>query len=316
MKKNHSTNRLMHSISTNTSNKLSDLMNSPNYGKQQIILQNCSFFDYEKSHTPHASPENCNYFDMKKKNKNKIDSIMQTPYSKNYKTVYLQTKKNLDKIKSRIDGIQNNNDEYISSIEKLKKENKALKDTINNLIVQLDKVFNIAEIAKNNEMNTIEMNKNNKQELDNLKNKINSLTIEKEKLLKQIKEQEIDLKNININYQNNQMVNYKNKKINNKINHKRNISDVNIGFVKKINNNIDVTENNEINENRQLIEIIDKLNQENEKLRNKMNEENSISINIFHEKEQQIQNLLQENYDLKQSIKELKITNEKDEINK
>ena len=46
MKKNLSNNRLIHSVSTNGTNKLSDLMNSPNYGKQQIILQNCSFFDY------------------------------------------------------------------------------------------------------------------------------------------------------------------------------------------------------------------------------------------------------------------------------
>ena len=162
MKKNNSVNRLLHSVSTNNTKNLKNLMNSPNFGKQQIILQSCCFFDYEKSLTPHPSHQKINYSD--KNNKKKTGSA-RISYSKNYKNVYLQTKMNLDKIKSKIDGIKNNNDEYVSSIDKLKNENKALKDTINNLVLQLDKVFNIAEAAKNNEMNIIEMNKSNKQEI-------------------------------------------------------------------------------------------------------------------------------------------------------
>ena len=142
MKKNKSVNRLTHSVSTNntSASKFSHLMNYPNFGKQQIILQSCCFFDYEKSLTPHASRQNINYINN---NKKKIDTG-RISYSKNYKNVYLQTKMNLDKIKYKIEGIQNNNDEYTSSKEKLQKENKALKDTINNLIVQLDIIINIS----------------------------------------------------------------------------------------------------------------------------------------------------------------------------
>lgn len=116
--------------------------------------------------------------------------------SKNYRNVYLQTKMNLDKIKSKIDEIQKNNSEKnISGKEKLKKENKALKETINNLILQLDKVFHLAETAKNNEMDLMESNNNNKQEMKLLKSKIDSLTVEKQQLLKQIKEQDKNFNN-------------------------------------------------------------------------------------------------------------------------
>ena len=311
MKKNKSVNRLTHSVSTNNTSarKINRLMNSPNFGKQQIILQSCCFFDYEKSHTPHASRQNVNYLNNSKE---KVDS---SPFSnsKNYKNVYLQTKMNLDKIKSKIDGIQNNNNEYTSSIEKLQKENKALKDTINNLIVQLDKVFNIAETAKNNEMNIIEINKNNKKEIKDMKNKINYLTIENEELLKQIKEQEINISNINTI--NNNVNKLSKSSINNKmvINHKnrikKNILDINCGNFKKNNNNKNITDNNEINNNKLYFDSINYLQKENEIFNNNINENNNYSVDI-NEKELKIQTLSQENCYLKQTIKELKYEDE------
>ena len=284
-------------------------MNSPNFGKQQIILQSCCFFDYEKSQTPQALHQNKNIFD--KKNKKRLDSE-HIPFSKNYKNIYLQTKMNLDKIKSKIEGIQNNNEEYASSIDKLKKENKALKDTINNLVLQLDKVFLMAETSKNNEMNIIEMNKNNKQEIKEMKNKINTLTIENEELLRKIKENQINTvarnnnikKIINLDSEgNNNKI--KNKIIiNNKNQLKKHISDTN--FLRKMNRKRSITERNDIN-----IDLINKLNKENIELKNKINEENNISMSIFNEKEAQIKNLLQENYDLNLKVKELQSVNKK-----
>lgn len=65
MSKNKSVNRLLHSVSSNNTNRLKNLMNSPNFGKQQIILQSCCFFDYEKSQTPQALHQNKNIFDKK-----------------------------------------------------------------------------------------------------------------------------------------------------------------------------------------------------------------------------------------------------------
>ena len=160
---------------------------------------------------------------------------------------------NLDKIKSKIEGIQNNNEEYASSIDKLKKENKVLKDTINNLVLQLDKVFLMAETSKNNEMNIIEMNKNNKQEIKEMKNKINTLTIENEELLRKIKENQINtvernnnikkILNIDSEGNNNKI---KNKIIiNNKNQLKKHISDTN--FLRKMNRKRSITERNDIN---------------------------------------------------------------------
>ena len=175
MKKTYSVKRLINSVSSSNINKIKNITNSPNVGKHQIILQSCCFFDYQRSqtphttHTPHPSHKKINYFDMKYKRR--LDSEI-ISCSKNYRNVYLQTKMNLDKIKSKIDEIQKNNSEKnISGKEKLKKENKALKETINNLILQLDKVFHLAETAKNNEMDLMESNNNNKQEMKLLKRK-------------------------------------------------------------------------------------------------------------------------------------------------
>ena len=308
MRKNNSVNRLLHSVSTNNTKSLKNLMNSPNYGKQQIILQSCCFFDYEKSHTPHTSHQKINYIDKSGKKRTDSARISYSKNIKNYKNIYLQTKMNLDKIKSKIDGIQNNNDEYTSSAEKLKNENKALKDTINNLVIQLDKVFYIAEAAKNNEMNIIEANKNNKQEIKEMKNRISSLTIENEELLKQIKEQELYSKNLTINSNNIKNNNNNNKKQiiidNNKL--KRNVSDTNFLHYRRNNNkniNRSIIESNDINNNNKYTEDINKINED-------------ISIELFKEKDYKIENLSKENYMLKQTIKDLKTKNEKNDIEK
>ena len=62
MRKNNSVNsKIMKSISSNNTNKYNNIMNSSNYGKQQIILQSCCFFDYEKSQTPHAIHKTINF---------------------------------------------------------------------------------------------------------------------------------------------------------------------------------------------------------------------------------------------------------------
>ena len=293
MKKNKSVNKIVHT--TTAPNNINHLMNSPNFGKQQIILQSCCFFDYEKSHTPHASHLNVKYFDDKnnKNNKKKYDST-RISFSKNYKNIYLQTKMNLDKIKSKIDGINNNNNECASSIEKLKNENKALKDTINNLVLQLDKVFHIAEAAKNNELNIIEMNKNNKQEIKDMQSRINTLTIENEELIKQIKDYDVNSKNAETIYKLDQLKKIKSNDYDanlcksqilmNKNKTKRRISDSNFYNFKKGRKSRNKTDNNE--------EIRD--------YQYKINEEENTSLEYYNEIEQQMQYLSQENYNLMQ----------------
>ena len=306
MKKTYSVNRLINSVSSSSINKIRNLTNSPNVGKQQIILQSCCFFDYQRSqtpttpHTPHPSHKKINYFDMKYKKRFDSDIIS---CSKNYRNVYLQTKMNLDKIKSKIDEIQKNNSEKNSSgKEKLKKENKALKETINNLILQLDKVFYLAETAKNNEMDLMESNNNNKQEMKLLKSKIDTLTIEKEELLKQIKGQ--DKSSNNCKTESNQT---KKIGINKKIKNSQNLGKRYITHnSSNINNKNYFTENKEL-DNKKYLDIINKLNQENVKLKNKLNEQSENE----NEKEENYKNLLEENNNLKQDINELKIINRK-----
>ena len=74
MKKTKSVNNLM--IRTSNSEregKFKNIMNSPNFGKQQIILQSCCFFDYDKCQTPKANISN----------KNKINSYKYNPENNN-----------------------------------------------------------------------------------------------------------------------------------------------------------------------------------------------------------------------------------------
>jgi len=142
MKKTKSVNNLM--IRTSNSEregKFKNIMNSPNFGKQQIILQSCCFFDYDKCQTPKAQSPNLNFASQ---TKNRINSGRISEKNKN---ILSKNKSNMDLIKSKFDEMRKN------EVDKLKNENKVLKDTINNLILQLDKTFRIAENVKNKEKN-------------------------------------------------------------------------------------------------------------------------------------------------------------------
>ena len=171
MKKTKSLNNLM--ISTSNSErggKFQNIMNSPNFGKQQIILQSCCFFDYDKSQTPKA---NISY-------KNRINSGKIADGNKNINS---KNKSNMDLIREKFDEMRKN------EVDKLRNENKVLKDTINNLILQLDKTFKIAENVKNKEKNISQINTYKENEIINMKDKINSLIYEKQQLLDQIRTQ-------------------------------------------------------------------------------------------------------------------------------
>ena len=61
-------NKIFQSITNQSKNKFRTLMNSPNFGNQQILLQSCCFFDSDKSQTPHASHSLLKEFNQKKKN--------------------------------------------------------------------------------------------------------------------------------------------------------------------------------------------------------------------------------------------------------
>ena len=172
MKKTKSLNNLM--ISTSNSErggKFQNIMNSPNFGKQQIILQSCCFFDYDKCQTPKANISN----------KSKINSGKITEGNKN---IISKNKSNMDLIREKFDEMRKN------EVDKLRNENKVLKDTINNLILQLDKTFKIAENVKNKEKNISQINTYKENEILNMKSKINSLILEKQQLLDKIKNQE------------------------------------------------------------------------------------------------------------------------------
>ena len=62
-------NKIFQSITNQSKNKFRTLMNSPNFGNQQILLQSCCFFDSDKSQTPHASHSLVKEFKQKKKDK-------------------------------------------------------------------------------------------------------------------------------------------------------------------------------------------------------------------------------------------------------
>ena len=62
-------NKLFPTFSSQSTNKFKSIMNSPNFGNQQILLQSCCFFDSERSQTPHASHTLIKEFKVGNKNK-------------------------------------------------------------------------------------------------------------------------------------------------------------------------------------------------------------------------------------------------------
>ena len=261
MKKTKSVNNIMIStINPERQGKYKNIMNSPNFGKQQIILQSCCFFDYDKYQTPKAQSPNISYI---RQNKNRINSSKVSEKSKN---IFSKNHTNMDLIKSKFDEMRKN------EVDKLKNENKVLKDTINNLILQLEKTFRIAENVKHKEKNISQMNTHKENEILNMKNKINSLIFEKQQLLNQIKTQETT-----VNTKRNSWSNYQSPKFG----HKRNISFTDFGYNKIKNKSICFTENNdnEQGKNQKVKDNKNRLNEENTKLNMENinnNKENSV----------------------------------------
>ena len=186
-------NPLLHSISTQSTNKFRSIMNSPNYGNQQILLQSCCFFESEKSQTPHASHTLIKESKMRKKNKPGSPKLS-------------LSNRNLDSFKNILENnIEDNTDLILSNendkliIAKLKRHNKALKETIKNLTSQLDRVCCIAMKAKNKEIDTIQNNNNNQKEKNILINKIENLKKEKNNLKIEIEKKDEVYKQYKLN---------------------------------------------------------------------------------------------------------------------
>ena len=94
----NSANRLLNSDSNNSPSKIQNIMNSPNFGNQQILLQSCFFYDSDRSQTPHGSNTRIRDFNIKYKSK---ESSPQIGIPKDnlhyYNNLYNQTKNNSKK---------------------------------------------------------------------------------------------------------------------------------------------------------------------------------------------------------------------------
>ena len=288
-------------------------MNSPNFGNQQILLQSCCFFDSEKSQTPHASHTLLKDYNMRKKN---ICASPKISYSNgnlnSFKKFQFLEDYNNDSNDLIID---NKNEQQI--ISKLKKHNKALKETIKNLTSQLDRVCNIASKAKKNEMNTIQKNNDNEQEKALLLNEIENLKKEKDTLKMEFDRKEEEIKNYKLKNKINEIKN-NNKIKNNEYKRKRFITDMSDEFenIKPMNNSLSISVNKEINENKKYKNTINKLSQDNVLLKNRIDEQLSALSERIKEKDKNIQDLKDENFILKTNLKNLQINiNDNDEIN-
>ena len=264
MKKTKSVNNLMiNTCNSERGGKFKNIMNSPNFGKQQIILQSCCFFDYDKCQTPSTQSSNINFSNP---NKNRINSNKIKEKSRN---IFSKNKYNMELIKTKFDEMKKN------EVDNLKNENKVLKDTINNLISQLDKTFRIAENVKHKEKNISQINIYNENEIINMKNKINSLLLEKQQLLNQIKKQE---SNFNKNKRNS-WISYQSPKFG----IKRNISFTNFGYNKyKNNNNIFLTETYNNNDTK----MYNKSDENNIKFKKQINSTKNINENYKNDNSQ------------------------------
>ena len=292
-------NKLFPSFSSQSTNKFRNIKNSPNFGNQQILLQSCCFFDSERSQTPHASHTLIKEF--KVGNKNKYGGSPKVSYSNgnigSFKKFHFLTS-NINERNNNYN-IKSTNSEELA-IVKLKKDNKALKQTIKNLTTQLDRVCNIALKAKNNEMNTIQKNNDSEQEKNNLLNKIENLTKEKNDLKNEIEKKNEEYNNYKLKNKINE-INNKNIIIDNEKKRRKFITEITSEFenIKQMNNSLSISVNKEMNENKQYKLTINKLTEENELLKNKIEEQINILNEKLNEKDKNIQNLLKENLALK-----------------
>ena len=292
-------NPLFHSISSRSTNKFRNIMNSPNFGNQQILLQSCCFFDSDQSQTPHTSDTINKEFAVKNKN---ISGSPKITYSNgninSFKKFHLLT----DNYTQNNNPNMNINIKEEKTITKLKNDNKALKQTIKNLTSQLDRVCNIALKAKNSEMNTIQKNNSNEQEKNNLLNEIEILKKEKNSLKVEIEKKDEEYNK----YNKTKIINKekKNRKFNTEIrNEFENLRQA---------NSINFSSYKDINESKQYKLEINKLKAEKDLLKNKNEEQN----NLLNKKEKYIQDLLNENLSLKNNLKFLrKKSPDNEEIN-
>ena len=292
-------NPIFHSISSQSTNKFRSIMNSPNFGNQQILLQSCCFFDSEKSQTPHASHTLIKELNVRQKNRAGSPKIS---YSNRNLGSYKKFHFIIDNSKESNENTFTTNDNR-QMVEKLKKDNKALKETIKNLTSQLDRVYNIALKAKNNEMNTIQKNNDNLQEKNILLNKIENLKKEKNELKVEIVKKDEEYHNFKLKNKINE-INNKNKIIDNENKRRKFINDIANEFenIKQKNNTLSISVNKEKNDNKQYKMTIKKLNEENELLKDKIEEQiNTLNKNL-NDKEKDIQNLIEENLNLRTKI--------------
>ena len=269
-------NPLFHSISSQSTNKFRSIMNSPNYGNQQILLQSCCFFESDKSQTPHASRAILKEFKPRKKNKSGSPKLSLSNRNLNTFKKYNFSENNIEENTDLII-----NDKQLI-ITKLKKHNKALKETIKNLTSQLDRVCRIALKAKNNEMNTIQKNNDNEQEKNILLDKIENLKKEKNNLELEIVKKDEEYKHYKLNNKINEINNHNKIKNQNNYNNKFNLkyvntsineekfSQENLSFKNKLDEQINSTNENDsreenINLTNKLIESEKKISENKEK---------------------------------------------------
>ena len=284
-------NPLLHSISTQSTNKFRSIMNSPNYGNQQILLQSCCFFESEKSQTPHASHTLIKEFKTRKKNKTGSPKLSLSNGNLDSFKKYNFLENNIGE---NTDLILSNEDDKLL-IAKLRKHNKALKETIKNLTSQLDRVCCIAMKAKNKEMDTVQKNNNSQQEKNILMNKIENLKLEIEK-------KDEEYKKYKLNNRIKEII--KHNTIKNDDNHKRKfITEMNEEFdsTKQMKTNLSISVNKEMNENKRFKNIINELRKENDLLKNKVEEQRNSFSEKLNLKEKNIQDLIEENLALKRN---------------
>ena len=119
-----------------------------------------------------------------------------------YKNLYIQTKNNLNKEKQK-------NEENQKNLMNFSKENNILKEKINNLTAQLDRLINLVELSNNQKLKKQDEINKLKSQIDSLMKNNNLIQLknnqEKESLANTIKQLNSDNKNTHMtikNYQN------------------------------------------------------------------------------------------------------------------
>ena len=284
----------------NNSNKFNQIPKQPNEDENNLFTKKTRKFEDNNSTKRYLTPlalryqdqnfdkiQNNNYSKITKNNTNNSNNITNDNNNNDtfyYKNLYQQTKNNLNKEKQK-------NEENLIINNNLNQENNMLKDKINSLTKQLDRLIDLVEKSNTQNIKNISIKQ---EQINKLNNQIELLkkndTLEKRRSKEEIESMANTIRQLNSNNQNTQLIikTYENKieqmtqMYNNEIN---NLKEQIISLNKNLTLSVNEKNGNELKFKEIIAEMNQKLKSQYDvsKMLNIKNIENSKLLNELNE---------------------------------